>query len=443
MNIGSAEYSMQRKKLLQYIIPAMLGNIGFFVLTIVDGIFVGNGVGPNALGAVSIAMPYVNMIWAIATLFNIGGVTVASVRLGRGDTEGANRAFMHSLSANGIVFAIVTVIGVLFSEKVALLLGANDTYLQMVSDYVKWYSVFLLPTTIGACLNNFARNDGNPNLSLIMMAVTASSNIILDWIMVYPLQKGVAGAAAATGIANLLGFFAVTSHYIKKKGQLRICYFRPQIKLYQKIMLRGLPEMISQFANPITAFSMNHMLIRHLGNASVNAYSIITYASSLFSAMMWGLTGGLQPLYGHSYGAKDEKGLRFYYRSGRIFALVGGTVIFLLTFVVGEPICMLFGADKASVPIVCLALPKYCLNYVFAASTAVMAAYLFSTKRTQYAIPINVCRSIVFNFLCINFLPLILGYDFIWFTVTVAEGICMLIASVLVHRSERDGIGYK
>ena len=109
--------------------------------------------------------------------------------------------------------------------------------------------------------------------------------------------------------------------------------------------------MISQFANPVIAFSMNHMLIEHLGNVAVNAYSVITYASSLFSSLMWGIASGLQPLYGASYGAKDDKSLKFYFRSGQIMALVGGAAIFLLTFFVGKPLCAFFGADAAAVPI--------------------------------------------------------------------------------------------
>ena len=134
--------SEQRKNLKKYIIPAMIGNISYFILTIVDGMFVGNGVGTDALGAVSLAMPFVNTVWALSTLFNIGGVAVASVRLGRDDTEGANQAFMHSLSANAVIFAAITLIGTLFSRNVASLLGANETYIDMVSDYIFWYSVF-------------------------------------------------------------------------------------------------------------------------------------------------------------------------------------------------------------------------------------------------------------------------------------------------------------
>lgn len=161
---GGFYYDRTEKNLKKYIIPAMIGNLSFFILTIVDGMFVGNGVGADALGAVSIAMPFVNLIWALSTLFNIGGVTVASVRFGRGDAKVANRAFMHALSANIVVFLIISVTGMLIIKKIALLLGANETYLQMVSDYVFWYPVFLVSSTLGPCLNTFARNDQNPRL---------------------------------------------------------------------------------------------------------------------------------------------------------------------------------------------------------------------------------------------------------------------------------------
>ena len=95
----------QRKKLIRYIIPAMFANISMFILTIVDGMFVGNGVGTDALGAVSLAMPFVMLVGAFSVLFNIGGVAVAAVRFGRGDNEGANQAFMHALTINAILFS--------------------------------------------------------------------------------------------------------------------------------------------------------------------------------------------------------------------------------------------------------------------------------------------------------------------------------------------------
>lgn len=434
--------STQSKNLKKYIIPSMVSNAAFFVLTIVDGMFVGNGVGIDALGAVSLAMPYVMLIGAISVLFTIGGVAVAAIRLGRGDDEGANEAFMHSITAIVAVFTVLSIFGMFCSDQVATILGANATYHAMVSDYVFGYSLFLIPAGLFTCLANFCRNDGNPQLSTIASIVCTSANIFGDWLFVYPLQQGVGGAAIATGLSQVFAVIVLLTHYLKKKGKLRFRKFKVSFALYEKIIIRGLPEMVSQFAAPITTYSMNRVLLG-IGDAHVNAFSIISYAGSLFASLMYGLSGGLQPLFGQSYGAKDDKSLRYYLKSGLIMSVMGGIGVFIITLFIGKPVCFIFGADKAAIDIVIDALPKYCLNYIFAASSAVIASYLFSTKRTQYAVPLNVCRSIVFNFLCINFLPLLFGESFVWYTVAVAEAICLVIALILWKMSERKGIIYK
>ena len=420
----------------------MISNASFFILTIVDGMFVGNGVGIDALGAVSLAMPFVMLVGAVSVLFTIGGVAVAAVRFGRGDDEGANQAFMHSAAAIVVVFAVLTVVGISFSDRIATLLGANETFHKMVSDYIFWYSLFLIPAGLFTCLASFCRNDGNPKLSTVAALICTVLNIFGDWLLVYPLQKGIGGAAFATGASQVFAVLVLMTHYLRKKGKLRFRRFKVNFPLYKKILTRGLPEMVSQFAAPITTYSMNAVLLG-ISDAHVNAFSVIGYAGTLFASLMYGLAGGIQPLFGQSYGAKDENSLKYYFKSGMKMSVIGGIVLFGITFFIGKPVCVIFGADEAAFGIVADALPKYCLNFVFATSSAVIASYLFSTKRTQYAIPLNVCRSIVFNFLCINFLPYIFGEDFVWFTVPVAEAICLVIALVLWKRSERNGIIFK
>ena len=437
-NEVSDKMSVQSKNLRKYIIPAMISNAAFFVLTIVDGIFVGNGVGTDALGAVNLGMPFVMVVGAFSALLTIGGVAVAAVRFGRGDDSGANQAFMHSVLAIIIVFAAFTVAGMLFAKQLAVLLGANETFVKMVSDYIFWYSLFSIPAGLHTCLSSFCRNDGNPKISTMAALISTTANIFLDWLFVFPLQKGVAGAAIATGLSQVLAVITLLTHYLGKKGKLRFYKFKVKFSLYKKII----PELVSQFAAPITTYSMNRMLIG-ISDAHVNAFSVIGYASSLFAALMYGLSAGMQPLFGQSYGAKDEKSLKYYLKSGLMLGVIGGIAVLALTFFIGKPLCALFGADVSAVDIVVTALPKYSLNFVFATASAVIASYLFSTKRTQYAIPLNICRSIVFNFLCINFLPLIFGADFVWYTIDVAEAICLVIALALWRASERKGIIYK
>lgn len=433
----------QQKNLRSYILPALIGNVSIFFLTIVDGMFVGNGVGTDALGAVNLAMPFVMIVSAISVLLNIGGVAVTAVRLGRGDTDGANQAFMHVLTAIVAAFAVLSVAGTVFAREIAVMLGSNDTFLDMVTDYVRYYSMFLLASGLLNCMSNFVRNDGEPALSTVAALTATATNIFGDWLTVYPLQMGVGGAALASGVSQAVAALVLLTHFLRKHGKLRFARVRLSAKLYRKILLRGLPEMVSQFAAPLTMFFMNRILITYLGDAAVNAFSVIGYAGSLFASLMYGLSGGLQPLFGQSYGAKDDTSLRYYFRAGMKMSLIGGATVFAVTFFIGRPVCTLFGANEAAAQIVVDAMPKYCLNFFFAVMSAVIASYLFSTKRTAYALTLNICRSLVFNTLCVNLLPRLFGYEFVWYAIAVAEGICLVIALALWRASERNGIVYR
>lgn len=432
----------RKSKLIKYVIPSLISNAAYYVLTIVDGMFVGNGVGTDALGAVNVAFPFVMIIGAFSALFTIGGVAVAAVRLGRDDVKGANQAFMHSMVINIVTFSILTVVCVLFADKIALLLGANDFYVEMVTDYIFWYSIFLIPAGLYTCLSTFCRNDGNPKLATIAAIICTILNIFGDWLLVYPLQMGIGGASLATGVSQLFAVLVLLTHFTFKKGHLRFSKFTLTVSLYKKIIIRGIPEMVSQFAAPITITAMNYILM-DMGNANVNAYSVIGYAGSLFASLMYGLSTGLQPLFGQSYGAKEEDDLKYYLYNGLMIAIIGGLIIFALTFVIGRPVSLLFGADQEALEIVVKSLPKYCVNYVFAISSAVLASYLFSTKRSQYATVLNVCRSIIFNFLCITLLPKMFGNELVWYTIGVSEFICLIIAVLLWKVSERKGVIYR
>ena len=342
------------KTLFKYVMPAILTNACVFLFTIIDGIFVGRGVGSDALGAVNIAMPLVMIATAINMLTSIGGVTVAAIRLGRGEKEGANQAFMHSLSANFILSAIVTILCVFFTEPLARMLGADAQYIPMVKDYIFWWGLFAIPCALSLNFQSFCRNDGSPMLVGAATALSTVLNIFLDWLFVFPMQMGIMGAALATGISQTVSMLIVLMHFILKKGDLRIRRFRPEAKLF-----RGLPEMIAQFATPVTTICMNQVLIAQLGDIGINAFAIFSYISSLTMSVLAGASEGLQPLFGQSYGAKQEKDLKYYFKAGIAICLVGSGLIVLLAILLDRPICTMFGAEGETLEYTVKYLPQY------------------------------------------------------------------------------------
>ncbi|MEI3061863.1 MAG: MATE family efflux transporter [Oscillospiraceae bacterium] len=176
--------NQRARKVANYVIPTVLSQCAFFLFTIVDGVFVGNGVGTDALGAVNLAMPFIMVIGAAFMLTTIGGVTVAAIRLGRGDIPGANQAFMHSLGCTAVIATVFSVIGIMFTRPLAALLGADWNYIDMVCDYLLWYSIFTLPAAISTTLQGFGRNDGAPVFVMASTIVSTALNIFLDWLFV-------------------------------------------------------------------------------------------------------------------------------------------------------------------------------------------------------------------------------------------------------------------
>ena len=428
------------KKLLKLVLPSVLSQVCMFLFTIVDGIFVGNGVGATALGAVNIVLPYILILSALYMLVAVGGATVTAIRFGRGDKEGANLAFLHAFAAIFAVSVVLTVVGVCFTRQLGYLLGANEAYIDYVTDYTFWYSVFIIPAGLSILLQFFGRNDGASMLVMVSTAVCSALNIFLDWLFVFPMQMALKGAAIATGISQAVGFLMLLSHFVLKKGDLRIRRFRPDAKLFRKILMRGAPESIAQFASPVSILCLNYVMLRMIGEIAVNAFSVIGYIASFSVAVFYGVSEGAQPLIGNAYGEKNESDLKFYFRVSLLIAFVGSLLLYLLFLIVSPNICRLFGLDAETLAFTVQKLPKYAINFVFMSLNTILSAYLYSTKRTGAAVTLNLLRSFVFTVSVILILPALFGAELIWYTAAVYEALSLLAALLLVRATEKNGV---
>lgn len=431
------------KTLFQYVLPAILSNACIFLFTIIDGIFVGQGVGSDALGAVNIAMPMVMIATAINMLTSIGGCAITAIRLGQNDKEGANRAFLHSMAANVFFAVLIALACTQLTEPLSIFLGADAYYLPMVKEYVFWWGLFAIPSALSVNFQFFCRNDGSPMLVMIATIISTVLNIFLDWLFVFPMQMGIMGAAIATGISQTASWLITAIHFVKHKGELRIYKYKVEPAMFGQIVFFGLPEMIAQFATPVTTICLNNVIVANLGEIGVNAFAIISYVASLAISIFSGASEGLQPLFGQTYGAKEEKDMKWYFRSGLLISFVGSIVIVGLCIVLGKPLCSLFGADGETLEYTLRYLPQYAWAFIVVGLNTMISAYLYSTERSGYAIILNICRSFAFNILIIIALPVIVGSSVIWFTYGISECLVLIVAFVLLKFSERNGIVFK
>ncbi len=435
--------SSSKKVIFQNVAPAILANACVFLFSVVDGIFVGQGAGLQALGAVNLAMPFVLIVQALNAMASIGGVTITAIRFGRGDKEGAQNAFMHAVTINFIVGFLVTLIGCGLTGPVCELLGAAPSYIELTKEYVFWWALFAIANSVSLNLQSFCRNDHNPLLVAVTNVIITTLNIILDWYFVFPLRMGVKGAAIATGISQVVGLIVILTHFIFKKGDLRIRSYKPQAKLYRKIVLRGLPEAIAQFSTPVTTFCMNNILMTSYGDIGINAFSIISYLSSFTMSVFFGASEGMQPLFGQAYGAKDDASLKKDYRSGVMIGVVGSAICVACYVIFHHPLCLMFGGDAKTIAFTEIHMWEYCWGFIVGSVNTMMSAYLYSTKRSIPAIIINVIRSLIMNSCVILLFPVLFGKGIIFHTFGIYEVLVLIIAIIIKNRSQKNGIVYR
>ena len=342
-----------------------------------------------------------------------------------------------------VISALLMLAGTCLTGPLCRLMGASDTFDQLTTEYLFWYSVFIIPSGLSTALQGFCRNDGSPVLVSAATIIGTVVNIIGDWLLIFPLKMGVAGAAIATGVSQIVTFLIVLVRFIRKQGVLRFCRFHVDGALLNKIAVRGLPACIAQFATPMTTLWINKMLAQQIGDIAVNAYSIISYVAIFSMGVFFGVSDGLQSLYGQSYGAKDEQSLRYYFRAGNIINLVGSLVINGALLVVGGAVCALFGADSETLAYTVRVMPLYSWGFVVVGLTMNISSCMYSTKRSREADVISILRSFVFNTIIILLLPRVLGGDIIWHTFGIAEAIVLLISVGLMKHSERNGIVFQ
>lgn len=422
------------KNLLCYVCPAVGGLCVTFLYNIVDGIFVGQGVGSTALGAVNISVPFVTAAMALAAMLPMGGATIIAVCTGKGDKEGANQAFMSALVMTIVISLLLTVIGMVFAKDIVMVCGGKNLSHEMVDmavQYLFFYMAFCFPMLMAPCLSVFVRNDGAPGLAFIGLCAGAASNIFLDWLFVFPLHKGVIGAAMASGLGQIVSCVILLSHFVYKKGNLRLKKFRVDIPLMGKICKCGIPEAASQLTTPVTSFCYNTVLASMVGDLGISTFSVLSFLFSLANAILMGVAQGMQPLWGLSYGKNDQKSLRYYFRATFIINLAASVVIVLLLTIFSKQAIMIFNSEPELVASGSKALPVFAVSFIPMAVNLIIAGYFFSVQRTFQANLISMSRGVVLKAIAIFAVPMLFGQSVIWFSPLVAEMVTAGMAGVI------------
>ncbi|AMQ05955.1 MATE family efflux transporter [Sporosarcina psychrophila] len=415
------------KSFLRYLIPSMIGMLLMAVNIVIDGIMVGNRLGPVALAGVGIAAPVYTVFVAMSLWIGIGAATRYSAMMGAKRPDKARVIFSHAIVSIFILTLIVGLTAFVFRTELAYLLGANADTFQYTAGYMKVMLLFGFIFTVENAFSILVRNDGGPNLSMIALVATAVVNIGLNYVFLFILDYGVEGAAAATVIGAFVGLVILSTHFFRKKSNLRFVRFKFNRKLFLLILVIGFPSFLAEVGFSVFTISHNITFEYLAGTAGVSAFTILNYVHSVMLLLFLGMGAAIQPLISYYRGAGSEIKMKKTVRMAIGTALGAGIFFLLVGQFAAAPIASLFGdfpeeVMKIAVP----GIKLFFIAYLFMGTNFVMMTYYQSIGQIRMATWITAAREIVVLLILLAIMPRLFGLTGVWLAIPISEFIVLM-----------------
>lgn len=416
------------KLFIKFTIPSITGMIFVGIQGIIDGLFVGNVLGGNALASVNLVQPYMQIIMAAALIISVGAQSIIGINLGKGESEKAQNIFRTASILLILISILVTILGVFFSEKIALILGANEVLLEGSSTYIQIISYFTAFIAIMFLFEMVVRVIGKPNISLVSMIISVVLNIVLDYLLINKFNLGIKGAALATGISYTMAFLINMIPFVSKKTIINLYKGRFDKSVLFQMIYNGSSEGVSSISNAISMFLFNTALMKIAGENGIAAFSIINYIAQVGYMVLFGISDGIRPIISYNFGAENENRVNKTLKISIIVNIIIGAIIFIVMSTFSKQLIEIFLKDgKYVVEIASTGAKIYGIAFLFNGTNILISSYFTAIDDPKNSIIVAMSRGIVFILIGIVILPYIFGINGIWMTIVFADIITILL----------------
>lgn len=431
------------RALLKYTAPSMVMMLFTSVYTIVDGLFVSNFAGKTAFAAVNLIMPFIMILGTVGFMVGTGGGALVAHARGAGDDERANRWFsliIYFALAVGVILALV---GLAVMEPVARALGASEDMLGPCVLYGRISMVSLPAFILQFAFQPLFSTAGKPNLGLAVTVVSGCANIVLDFVLVGLCGYGVAGAAGATVVSELVGGLGSLAYFLAPNSSaLRLGRTRLEWAVIGRTCVNGSSEMMGNVALNVVGMLYNWQLMRLLGEDGVAAYGVMLYVGMAFGALLMGYSVGAAPLMSYQHGAGNDAEKRSLLHKGLAIVGVGGVAMCLAAQACAPVLASVFvGYDAELCALTLHAFRVYALSFALMGFSIYGSSLFTSLGNGLVSALISFARTLVFECGAVLLIPLVWGAEGIWFSVVVAECVsCCLVFACIAGLGRHYGL---
>ena len=427
------------KEYSKYTSLNVLGMIGLSCYILADTFFVSKSLGANGLTALNLAIPIYSFINGSGLMIGMGGGIKYSIFKSQNNDKNANSVFTQALMLTLIIALTFFIIGICFTGNIVKMLGANEEVYSMCYTYLQIILLFAPMFMLNNLLLCFVRNDGAPQLSMAAMIGGSLSNIILDYVFMFPFDMGIFGAVLATGLAPVISMMILSPFFIKKKNHFKIIKERIAKLYFIEIVSGGLPSLITEVSSGIVMIVFNTIILQLAGNTGVAAYGVIANLSLVVISIYTGISQGIQPLLSNGYGLKNIKKVKTIFKYALITVVIVSMTIYLIIIFNNDTIVKIFNSENNPLlqEIGQAGLKIYFIGCLFAGFNIVSSIYFTATEHSLPAHIISLLRGFIIIIPTAFLLANLFKMTGVWATFPVTEIIVSLISIVFIYQNTK------
>lgn len=442
MNIKLSD-SFSYKRLIQFTLPSVAMMVFTSIYGVVDGFFVSNYAGKTAFAAVNLIMPFLMLLGTVGFMFGTGGSALVAKYMGQGRAEKANRLFSLFVYFSAALGTAISVLAFIFIRPIAVALGADGAMLQNCVLYGRIIIAAAPAFILQQEFQSFFVTAQKPTLGLIATVVSGVTNMVLDALFVGGFGWGIAGAAAATALSQLVGAVIPLCYFFRKNNSpLRLGKTGYNGKALLKAAANGSSELMSNVSMSLVNMLYNFQLMKYAGENGVASYGVLMYVNFVFIAVFIGYSIGMAPVVSFHFGAGNHGELRSL--RCKSFVLIGSfsVAMLLLAELFGTPLARFFvGYDAELLQLTARGFQIFSFSFLFAGLSIFGSAFFTALNDGLISALISFLRTLVFQVAAVLLLPLIFGINGIWFSVVAAELVACAVSLIFIA-AKRKKYGY-
>ena len=427
-------------RLIRFTIPSILMMIFTSIYGVVDGYFVSNFVGKTPFAAVNFIMPFLMVVGAMGFMFGTGGSALIARIMGEGRREKAQEIFSLLIAATVVSGLVIAVISILFLPQIAAFLGAKG---EMLADCIRYGRIILVALPflmLQYAFGSLSVTAEKPKLGLIVTIISGVLNMTGDVLFMGVFHWGIAGAAMATAMGQIIGGTIPLVYFLRKNSSsLRLRRPKWDGGALRRACTNGVSELMSSISMSIVGMLYNAQLMRYAGENGVAAYGTIMYVDFIFLAIFIGYATGVAPVISYHYGAGNKKELNNLLKRSVVLIAAASLSMLLLSEVMAAPLAAIFvGYDAGLLDMTVHAYSIYEVSFLFCDFSIFSSAFFTALGDGLTSALIAFLRTLVFESASVIILPLLLGLNGIWGAIIVAECMSVTVSVIfLVAKRKR------